>query len=165
MAYVMKREAFGKALVEQPVVRNRLAKAGAELETLQAWLNEFLWQMNHLPKSQADTRLGGLTALVKAKAGMVFNECAQTGVMLFGGNGFTETGQGELVAHIYRDVFGARIPGGSEDVMVSSYIPLPSLNLPCNSSSAPRVLSRRLLSVLFFSFLKVNADCVLCAII
>lgn len=152
MAYVMKREAFGKALVEQPVVRNRLAKAGAELETLQAWLNEFLWQMNHLPKSQADTRLGGLTALVKAKAGMVFNECAQTGVMLFGGNGFTETGQGELVAHIYRDVFGARIPGGSEDVMVSSYIPLPSLNLPCNSSSAPRVLSRRLLSVPFFFF-------------
>ena len=122
MAYVMKREAFGKALVEQPVVRNRLARAGAELETLQAWLNEFLWQMNHLPKSQADTRLGGLTALVKAKAGMVLNECAQTGVMLFGGNGFTETGQGELVAHIYRDVFGARIPGGSEDVMVSLII-------------------------------------------
>lgn len=32
------------------------------------------------------------------------------------GNGFTETGQGEVLAHIYRDVFGARIPGGSEDV-------------------------------------------------
>lgn len=28
------------------------------------------------------------------------------------------TGQGELVEHIYRDVFGARIPGGSEDVMM-----------------------------------------------
>ncbi|PPJ55146.1 hypothetical protein CBER1_05433 [Cercospora berteroae] len=118
MAYVMKREAFGKALVEQPVVRNRLARAGAELETLQSWLNEFLWQMDHLPKSQADTRLGGLTALAKAKAGMVLNECAQCGVLLFGGNGFTETGQGELVAKIYRDVFGSRIPGGSEDVML-----------------------------------------------
>lgn len=34
------------------------------------------------------------------------------------GNGFTQTGKGELVEHIYRDVFGARIPGGSEDVML-----------------------------------------------
>jgi acyl-CoA dehydrogenase len=32
-AYVMKREAFGKPLVEQPVVRHRLAKAGALLES------------------------------------------------------------------------------------------------------------------------------------
>ncbi|UJO16389.1 Acyl-CoA dehydrogenase apdG [Fulvia fulva] len=108
MGYVMKREAFGKPLAEQPVVRHRLAKAGAQLEMLQAWLDQFLWQMLHLPKSQADKRLGGLTALVKATAGMVLNE----------GNGFTQTGQGELVEKIYRDVFGSRIPGGSEDVML-----------------------------------------------
>jgi acyl-CoA dehydrogenase len=84
MAYVMKREAFGKALIEQPVVRNRLARALAELETLQSWVNEFVYQMVHLPKTEADTRLGGLTALVKAKAGMVLNECAQCGVLLHG---------------------------------------------------------------------------------
>ncbi|EME46240.1 hypothetical protein DOTSEDRAFT_86844 [Dothistroma septosporum NZE10] len=118
MEYVMKREAFGKALVEQPVVRHRLAKAGAQLEMLQAWLDQFLWQMVHLPKSEADKRLGGLTALVKATAGMVLNECAQTGVLLHGGNGFTMSGQGQLVEKIYRDVFGSRIPGGSEDVML-----------------------------------------------
>lgn len=84
LGYVMKREAFGKALIEQPVVRHRLALAGADLETLQAWLDQFLWQMNHLPKSEADKRLGGLTALVKAKAGIVLNTCAQTAVLLFG---------------------------------------------------------------------------------
>lgn len=84
MGYVLKREAFGKALIEQPVVRHRLAKAGAELEMLQAWLDQFLWQMVHLPKQDADKRLGGLTALVKAKAGMVLNECAQNAVLLFG---------------------------------------------------------------------------------
>lgn len=118
MAYVLKREAFGKALIEQPVVRHRLAKCGAQLEMLQSWLNEFLWQMRYLPKSEADFRLGGLTALVKATAGMILNECAQNAVLLFGGNGFTQSGQGELVEKIYRDVMGARIPGGSEDVML-----------------------------------------------
>jgi acyl-CoA dehydrogenase len=40
--------------------------------------------MKHLSKAEADTRLGGLTALVKAKAGMVLNECAQCGVLLHG---------------------------------------------------------------------------------
>jgi len=116
--YAMKREAFGKTLMDQPVVRHRLAKAGADLETLQALVFEFVYQLNHLSKVEADAKLGGPTALLKAKAGMVFNECAQTAVLIFGGNGYTRTGQGELVEKIYRDVMGARIPGGSEDVML-----------------------------------------------
>lgn len=116
--YCMKREAFGKTLMDQPVVRHRLAKAGAELETLQAWNEQFLYQMTQLTKEEADVRLGGLTALAKAKAGMVLNECAQTAVLLFGGNGYTRTGQGAIAEKIYRDVNGARIPGGSEDVML-----------------------------------------------
>lgn len=31
--YVLKREAFGRPLIDQPVVRHRLAKAGAMLES------------------------------------------------------------------------------------------------------------------------------------
>src|SRR6201996_2492397 len=56
--YVMKREAFGKALIEQPVVRHRLAKAGAELETQWAWVEQFVYQMTKLTKSKADAELG-----------------------------------------------------------------------------------------------------------
>lgn len=116
--YAMKREAFGKTLMDQPVVRNRLARAGADLEMLQAYIFEFVYQLNHLSKEEADVKLGGPTALLKARAGMVFNDCAQTAVLIFGGNGYTRTGQGELVEKINRDVMGARIPGGSEDVML-----------------------------------------------
>ncbi|KAK5031969.1 hypothetical protein LTS07_004590 [Exophiala sideris] len=116
--YAMKREAFGKTLMDQPVVRHRIAKAGADLETLQSLVFEFVYQLNHLSKAEADEKLGGPTALLKAKAGMVLNDCAQTAVLIFGGNGYTRTGQGELVEKIYRDVMGARIPGGSEDVML-----------------------------------------------
>ena len=77
----------------------------------------FTYQMCHMKKQDADVKLGGLTALAKAKAGMVLNECAQCGQLLFGGNGYTETGQGELAAKIAKEVAGARIPGGSEDVL------------------------------------------------
>jgi acyl-CoA dehydrogenase len=116
--YCLEREAFGKSLMDQPVVRHRLAKAGAELESMSAWVEQFLYQMVHLPPKTADERLGGLTALAKAKAGLVINECAQCAVLLFGGNGYTTTGRGEIAERIYREVMGIRIPGGSEDVML-----------------------------------------------
>lgn len=96
-SYCLKREAFGKTLMDQPVVRHRLAKAGAELETMWAWVEQILYQLAHMSKEEGDRQLGGLTALAKAKSAMVLNECAQCAVLLFGGNGFTQTGQGELV--------------------------------------------------------------------
>ncbi|KAL8948396.1 MAG: hypothetical protein Q9222_005411 [Ikaeria aurantiellina] len=116
--YCLQREAFGKTLMEQPVVRHRLAKAGALLESQWAWIEQFVYQMTKMEKKDADTELGGLTALAKAQAGMVLDECARCAVLLFGGNGFTTTGKGEIAERIYRDVPGARVPGGSEDVML-----------------------------------------------
>jgi acyl-CoA dehydrogenase len=107
-AYVLKREAFGKTLIEQPVVRHRLAKAGALLESQQSWVESFVYQMTKLSKAEADAKLGGLTALAKAHTGIVLNECAQTAVLLFGGNGYTKSGQGEIAERIYREVMGIR---------------------------------------------------------
>lgn len=83
--------------MEQPVVRHRLAKCAAILEAQQAWVESFVYQMTQLPKAQADKQLGGLTALCKANAGIVLDECSRCAVLLFGGNGFTRSGQGELV--------------------------------------------------------------------
>jgi len=116
--YVMKREAFNKTLIEQPVVRHRLAKAGALLETQQAWIEQFAYAMTKLSKAEADQKLGGLTALAKANGGMVIAHCAEVATLLFGGNGYTKSGQGERIERIYREVMGVRIPGGSEDVML-----------------------------------------------
>lgn len=90
--YCLKREAFGKTLMEQPVVRHRLAKCGAMLESQWAWVEQFVYQMSKLKKVEADVELGGLTALAKARAGIVLDECARCAVLLFGGNGFTTTG-------------------------------------------------------------------------
>ena len=117
-AYVLKRQAFGQPLMAREVVRHRLAKCGAELESMWAWVETFLYAMKHMPKEEADIKLGGLTAAAKARAGMVLNECAQCSVLLHGGNGFTQSGQGEVAEMIFREVNGARIPGGSEDVML-----------------------------------------------
>lgn len=116
--YCLKREAFGKPLMELGVVRHRLAKCGAMLEGQSAWIEQFVYAMTKLSKKDADTELGGLTALAKAQTGIVLDECARCAVLLFGGNGYTKSGQGEIAEKIYREVPGIRIPGGSEDVML-----------------------------------------------
>ncbi|GKT45920.1 acyl-CoA dehydrogenase apdG [Colletotrichum spaethianum] len=116
--YVLQREAFGKPLIEQPVVRHRLAKCGALLESQSAWVESFAYQLSKMPKETADEELGGLTSLCKANAGIVLDECARCAVLLFGGNGYTRTGKGEIAEKIYREVPGARTPGGSEDVLL-----------------------------------------------
>ncbi|KAM7192146.1 Acyl-CoA dehydrogenase/oxidase, N-terminal and middle domain containing protein [Naviculisporaceae sp. PSN 640] len=94
--YVLRREAFGKPLIEQPVVRHRLAKAGALLESQWAWIEQFGYQLTQLERDVAERELGGMTALLKANAGMVLKECADTAVLLFGGNGYTRSGQGHI---------------------------------------------------------------------
>ncbi|EWC48967.1 hypothetical protein DRE_00272 [Drechslerella stenobrocha 248] len=116
--YVIRREAFGSPLIDQPVVRHRLAKCGAQLETQWAWLEQIVYQNSRLPKQIADAELGGLTAMCKANSGIVLNECAQCAVLLFGGNGLTRGGQGEVVEKVYREVNVVRVPGGSEDVLL-----------------------------------------------
>lgn len=76
--YVLKREAFGRPLIQQPVVRRKLAKAGALLESLTAWVEQSAFMLTRLPHEQADALLGGPTALLKAHVGRVFKECADT---------------------------------------------------------------------------------------
>ncbi|KAL5319693.1 hypothetical protein ACEPPN_012749 [Leptodophora sp. 'Broadleaf-Isolate-01'] len=116
--YCMKREAFGKTLMDQPVVRHRLAKCGADLEAHWAWIEQYTYCMTKMSEADANRELGGLTALAKAQAGRVLELVASTAVLLYGGNGYTKSGQGEVAERIFREIPGARIPGGSEDVML-----------------------------------------------
>lgn len=82
--------------MDQPVVRHRLAKCAAMLESQTAWVESFVFQLSRMSKTDADKELGGLTALCKANAGTVLDECARCAVLLFGGNGYTRSGQGEI---------------------------------------------------------------------
>ncbi|KAG0158118.1 hypothetical protein PDIDSM_5631 [Penicillium digitatum] len=135
ISYYFKREAFGKTLMDQPVVRHRRSKAGAELESMWTWIEQILYQLVHHSKED-DRQLGSLMALSKAKSAMVLNECVQTAVLLFEGSGFTKSGPGKLVEGMFAtvlvdglnklasplailcDVPGARISGDLEDMLL-----------------------------------------------
>lgn len=95
--YALKREAFGKRLIDQPVVRHRLATAGADLEAEWSWVENLTFSMKTLTKTEADRLLGGQTALAKVRAGKLLAQCVEQAQLLLGGNSVTLTGQGQLV--------------------------------------------------------------------
>jgi acyl-CoA dehydrogenase len=50
MEYVMQREAFGKTLVDQPVVRHRLAICGGMVEAQWSWVEQITYMMSKMKK-------------------------------------------------------------------------------------------------------------------
>eukprot|EP00357_Protocruzia_adherens_P002456 CAMPEP_0115013626 /NCGR_PEP_ID=MMETSP0216-20121206/25531_1 /TAXON_ID=223996 /ORGANISM="Protocruzia adherens, Strain Boccale" /LENGTH=534 /DNA_ID=CAMNT_0002383083 /DNA_START=196 /DNA_END=1800 /DNA_ORIENTATION=+ len=115
--FANKRKTFGKKLIEHGVIRNKLGHMIRQIEGLQNWSEQIAYQLNTLSDIEK-MALGGPIGLCKSHATIVFEFCAREAVQIFGGNGYTRTGQGERVERLYRDVRGLAIPGGSEEILL-----------------------------------------------
>jgi len=118
MRYAHKRKVFGKRLIDSEVIRNKFAHMARTVEAQQAWIESVIYAIDHMTKEEANTRLGGTTAMMKAHCGIVLELVAREAVQILGGIGHTRGGQGERIERIRRDVRGVTIPGGSEEVML-----------------------------------------------
>eukprot|EP01117_Protostelium_nocturnum_P001016 TRINITY_DN11339_c0_g1_i1.p1 TRINITY_DN11339_c0_g1~~TRINITY_DN11339_c0_g1_i1.p1 ORF type:complete len:567 (-),score=223.66 TRINITY_DN11339_c0_g1_i1:63-1739(-) len=116
--YAHKRKAFGKRLIDQPVIRNKLAHMAREIEATQSWLETITYQMCKLSHKESVSSLGGATALLKAQSTTTFELCAREATQIFGGLAYTRGGQAEKVERLYREVRAYSIPGGSEEIML-----------------------------------------------
>ncbi|EXJ59842.1 hypothetical protein A1O7_03989 [Cladophialophora yegresii CBS 114405] len=117
-AWAQKRDVFGGKLIEQPVVRHKLGLCGKKVEALQAWVEQIVYELDHLGEKEGNRLLGGTTALLKVEAGMVVKYVADECVKIMGGLGLTKSGQGARIEAISRSVIALIVPGGSEDVMI-----------------------------------------------
>ncbi|PGG97885.1 hypothetical protein AJ79_09057 [Helicocarpus griseus UAMH5409] len=118
MAWAMKREAFGMTLIEQPVVRHKFGSMAKEVEALQAWTEQVIYELDHMSYKDANRQLGGVTALLKVKGGQMNKFVADNCVQIMGGLGLTKTGQGSRIEAISRGTHSFIVPGGSEDVLI-----------------------------------------------
>ncbi|KAH8730294.1 acyl-CoA dehydrogenase-like protein [Phaeosphaeriaceae sp. PMI808] len=116
--WALKREAFGKLLIEQPVVRNKFGNMGRQVESLQAWTEQIIYELENLSDADGARLLGGTTALLKVESGMVCKYVAEECLKIMGGLGLTKTGQGARIETFYRSVPSFVVPGGSEDVLI-----------------------------------------------
>jgi len=113
--WAMQRKVFGNKLVEQPVIREKLAQMFAALEGCTAMLNEVTYNM--IKKGPQSAEMGGRIALLKFHVTRMTHLVADNGVQIYGGRGVTQGGMGRIVETFHRVYKIPSVYGGSEEIM------------------------------------------------
>ncbi|KAI7937667.1 hypothetical protein MJO28_015214 [Puccinia striiformis f. sp. tritici] len=136
--WTYQRSVFGKPLISQPVIRQKLAQMFAKCEATQSWLEGVTYQMTRMSYSQQSDLLAGPIGLLKAYSTRVAHEVADEAVQIFGGRGISATGMGRFVEAFQRTYKFGSVLGGSEEIlfdlgvrqvsrlMLSFYVPMNS---------------------------------------
>ncbi|KAK4982804.1 hypothetical protein LTR50_007573 [Elasticomyces elasticus] len=111
------RIVFGKNLVAQPTIRQKLAKMISHVEANQAWLEQVTYQMCSMSYAQQATLLSGPIGLLKSFSTRSAHEIADEAVNIFGGRGLTQTGMGRVVEMFHRTYKFDAILGGTEEIL------------------------------------------------
>lgn len=117
MKWANQRLVFGKTLMDQPVIRQKLAKMIAHCEANQAWLENITYQMTQMPYAQQAQHLAGPIGLLKMFATRSAHEIADEAVQIFGGRALTQTGMGKTIEMFHRTYKFDAILGGAEEVL------------------------------------------------
>ena len=120
--YAKRRKAFGKPLLDQPVVRHKLGKMIKMVESTHAWIESLAYRGVLAEKEGRDPfemmmTMGAEAGFVKIHATETFEFCAREAALLHGGNSYVT---GNRIEHLYRQVISLLIPGGSPDPVMDS---------------------------------------------
>ena len=63
----MQRKVFGKRLLDQPVIRFKLAQMAADVEGVHSMLEDLTFQMSHMTEEEMNAKLAGTIALLKVR--------------------------------------------------------------------------------------------------
>jgi alkylation response protein AidB-like acyl-CoA dehydrogenase len=115
--WTQQRAIFGKKLIDQPVIRNKLAHATTALESIQAYIEAITYDMCKTKGGAVGERLSGPIAMLKYSATRAAWSIADDCVQIFGGRGITRTGMGARVESFKNYSKYAAVYGGSEEIM------------------------------------------------
>merc|ERR1719401_1705371 len=117
MKWAMNRMVFGKALIQQPVIRYKLAEMAAAVESLHSLLEDLTYQMCKMTHKQINDELAGPIALLKYKQTRVATLVSDNACQIFGGRAVTSSGMGYMVEKYQKSFKFMAILGGSEEIM------------------------------------------------
>lgn len=100
------------------MVRYKFGNIARQVEALQAWTEQLVYDLEHLSAADGARLLGGVTAPLKVEGGIVAKYVANERVKIIRGLGLTRTSQGARVKAFFRSTLGLTVPGGSEDVLI-----------------------------------------------
>jgi len=128
--WAKQRKVFGKALIEQPVIRNKLAACVAALESVQAFNEALTYDMIKDKDGPIGTRMAGPIGMLKYQTTRMAWNVADDAVQILGGRGITRTGMGAKVEGLKNYVKYAAVYGGSEEIMADMAIKQALKNFP-----------------------------------
>ena len=100
--WALQRKVFGKRLVDQPVIRAKLAEMAAEVECVHSLLEDVTFQMTRMTHAEINRDLAGPIALLKYKQTRVATRVSDQACQIFGGRALTRSGMGALVEKFQR---------------------------------------------------------------
>jgi alkylation response protein AidB-like acyl-CoA dehydrogenase/predicted heme/steroid binding protein len=115
--WAMQRKAFGKRLIDQPVIRYKLAEMSAIVECMEAWVESLTFQMTQMSLLEQFQKLASPIALCKFASTRYGVKLADNACQIFGGRSVTRTGMGRHIEAFKNEVKFAAILGGSEEIL------------------------------------------------
>eukprot|EP01113_Clastostelium_recurvatum_P029755 TRINITY_DN3596_c0_g1_i2.p1 TRINITY_DN3596_c0_g1~~TRINITY_DN3596_c0_g1_i2.p1 ORF type:complete len:516 (-),score=91.08 TRINITY_DN3596_c0_g1_i2:88-1635(-) len=115
--WATQRSVFGKPLVAQPVIRNKLGMMISQLEACQNWQENLTYQMCNMTYKEQAKHLAGPIALCKLAVTRMCTMVSDNACQIFGGRALTKTGMGRVIEGFQRTFKYGAILGGSEEIM------------------------------------------------
>ena len=112
-AWAKDRKTFGKPLIENQVIKHKLAEMSRKVNATKAYMELLTWKVMNGEQPIADL------ALLKVQASKTMEYCAREAMQILGGAGYLKANSGPgKVERIYREVRVNAIGGGSEEIML-----------------------------------------------
>jgi alkylation response protein AidB-like acyl-CoA dehydrogenase len=114
----MRRETFGKKLIDNQAIRSKISSFGRTIDSAYAWMEQLVYIIQSSSKSGAsDPYVGGLMANLKILAARTLEHVNRESQQILGGAGYSKNGRGARIEQISRDVRVMVVGGGSEEIL------------------------------------------------
>ncbi|KAF4461511.1 acyl- dehydrogenase NM domain [Fusarium albosuccineum] len=115
--HAVKRETFGKTLIQNQVIRAKFSTMARHIEATHAWMEQLVYIAETSKKTGIDAKLGGQFANLKVLAGQTLEKVNRESQQVLGGLGYSKNGRGARIEQISRDVRVMVVGGGSEEIL------------------------------------------------
>lgn len=115
--HALRRETFGKKLIENQVIRAKFSAMARNLDATYAWMEQLVYISETAKRQGSDASMGGLFANLKVMAGQTLEKVNREAQQVMGGLGYSKNGRGARIEQVSRDVRVMVVGGGSEEIL------------------------------------------------
>jgi alkylation response protein AidB-like acyl-CoA dehydrogenase len=112
------RETFGRKLIENQVIRQKVSLFGRNIDSAYAWMEQLVFLTEHGKRTGQDSAVSGPIANLKVLAGRTLELVNREAQQIMGGLGYSKSGRGARIEQISRDLRVMVVGGGSEEILV-----------------------------------------------